>query len=251
MLLNVMTVFNERELLPFRKAYCEKEGISLYVIDNYSTDGTWEWLGENEIPSHRFDTGGAFHLDKLQAEIIYITDCVKPDWVLYSGCDLFTFCDFGLQALVNKLDGMLINIVEFPMIDVCRVPGEDGDPFQCNYYRHSRDKIGFLYKWEPKVKYRADHVELTRRIPATGPGVMMNYGRTKTPQQRRELLKRRQKAWKEGLDRTSGRHYLREKQKGWTWDPKELNRLDNSEYWKYVKAFNKYLDKNVRKATSV
>jgi hypothetical protein len=246
MILNVMTVYNELEFMPFREAWCKKEGVDLYVIDNYSDDGTWEWLCEHEIPSHRFDTGGAFHLDKLQAEIVYTVDQIKPDWVLYSGADLFTFVDWGVSFLVDKCNTMGANIIELPMIDVCRVDGETGDPFKCMYYRNARDRIGFLYKWEPKAKYTADYVDLMNRRPVTGPGIMMNYGRTKSKDKRVDLLRRRQKAWKQGLDRTSGRHYLREKQKGYKWDPRELKRLDNSEYWKYVKEFNKYLDKEVR-----
>ena len=246
MLLNIMTVYNEIEFMPFRKAWCEKEGADLYVIDNYSDDGTLEWLQENGIPSHRFDTDGAFHLDKLQAEIVKTVDDIKPEWVCYSGADLFTFVDFGIKALTDKVSGMLVNVIELPMIDICRVDGETGDPFECQYFRHSRNRIGFLYRWEPKAKYTADYVQLHRRLPMTGPGVMMNYGRTKSPDKRKELLRRRQKAWRQGLDKTSGRHYIRENKKGYRWDPKELQRLDQSEYWKYVKAFNKYLDKAVR-----
>ena len=242
MILTIMTVYNELEFMPLKKAWCDMNRVGLYVIDNYSDDGTWEWLQDNGIPSHRFDTGGAFHLDKLQEEIIRTTDKIKPNWVIYNGADLFPFVDWGMSFLLEKIEGTGCNMVELPMIDVCRTD-ETGPPFECEWYRHARDRIGFIYKWEPGVKYRADYVELKNRRPMTGPGIMMNMGRTKGPKARRTLLKRRQKAWKQGLDPTSGRHYLREKASGWVWDKKDLLPLKNSEYYKYVREFNKYLDK--------
>ena len=146
--------------------------------------------------------------------------------------------------MIGKVKGFA-NMIELPMIDVCRTD-ETGGPFDCKYYRHAIDKIGFIYKWEPGVKYRADYVELTNRRPVTGPGILMNMGRTKPARARKELLRRRQKAWKEGVNPTSGRHYLREKKQDWKWDKKDLLPLENSEYYKYVKQFNKFLRGNKR-----
>ena len=56
-------------------------------------------------------------------------------------------------------------------------------------------------------------------------------------EQRKELLKRRKMGWKRGLDKTSGRHYLREEAKGYTWNKDELEDIRESVWWKYLKDY--------------
>ena len=49
----ILTVWNEREYLPLKLEYCKQNKLEPYIIDNMSTDGSWEYLQENKIPSHR------------------------------------------------------------------------------------------------------------------------------------------------------------------------------------------------------
>ena len=234
----ILTVYNEIEFLPYKVEWCRRHGMRLYVIDNYSSDFSYEWCKDHSVPCHRVDTGGAFHLDKLQDEIVRTVDRLQPDWVCYNGADLFIFTDTPIPDICKLAEGMGCNIIGWPMIGICYTGEERGNPFRTYFwYRHARDLIEFVYKWSPGIRYYADGVKIPQKRGFSPPGVMINYGRTKTVDQRKNLLKRRQKAWKQGLDPTSGRHYLREKAKGWKWDKKELKDLRNSEFWKYVEDY--------------
>ena len=228
-----MTIYNEMEFLPHVRDWCIKEGLDLYIIDNYSTDGSWEWLQKNQIRSHRINTNESFDLVKLQREIILTTDANEPDWVIYSGADTFFYFDVTIKRLLENAESMNVNIIELPLIDMCRTD-EKGSAFECYFYRDAKPSLGYVYKWEPNITYTRDFVNLKRRRSLTAPGVMINYGRTKTPKERQILLRRRQRAWKNGLDRKAGRHYLRDKAKGWKWDKSELKDIRNSEYAKYI-----------------
>lgn len=218
--------------------WCRRNNLRPYIIDNYSNDFSYEWLKDHKYECHRIDTRGAFDLRALQKEIVKTTNRIKPDWVVYLGIDLFIFADMPIDVLCNKADLMGCNIIGFPMIDICRTDEEPGNPFRTYfYYRHSRNLIEFVYKWNQQVRLSADMVRIPNRRGLTPDGVMINYGRTKSPEKRQELLRRRQLAWKRGLDKTSGRHYLREQARNWTWDKSELKDIRNSEYWKYVKDY--------------
>ena len=210
----------------------------LYVIDNYSDDFSYEWCRDHKIPCHRVDTGGAFDLRVLQREIIKTTDLLKPDWVCYNGADLFIFTDEPIVDLCSKAELMGCNIMGWPMIDICNTGEETGPYFRTYfYYRHARDLIEFVYKWQPGIRYSADMVKLPDRRSLSPPGVMINYGRIKSRERREKLLERRKIAWQNGLDRTYGRHYLREQKKDFKWSKDELRDIRNSEYWKYLKDY--------------
>ena len=53
-IVQISCVYNEMEYLPHQLKYIKSQGLDVYVIDNCSTDGTWEWLQENKTPSHQF-----------------------------------------------------------------------------------------------------------------------------------------------------------------------------------------------------
>ena len=222
------------EFLPHVRDWCIKEGLDLYIIDNYSTDGSWEWLQKNHIRSHRIETNDSFDLDRLQKEIVMTVDEIKPDWVVYRGADLFSHFDRPLGTLIKRAESNGYNVIELPLISMCRTD-EVGSAFECYHYIDAKPLIrGFIYKWEPGIKYKADSVQVKNRRCITVPGVLIEYGRTKNIEQRKELLKRRQKAWRNGLDKRFGRHYLKERAKGWRWDKSELKDIRNSEYAKYI-----------------
>jgi len=238
MILCIMTIYNEIDFLPLKMEWCRRNGLDLYVIDNYSDDFSYEWCIEHKVPCHRFDTGGSFHLDKLQNEIIRTTDILKPDWVVYAGADLFIFTDEPIKTLCKKAEQSGCNIMGWPVIDICNTGEEKGNPFRTYFwYRKAMDKISFVYKWRTGVKYKADNVIFPNKKSYDVPGIMMNFGRTKSIEQRKTLLKRRQKAWKEGLIYTSGRHYLREQRKGWRFPKSELEDIRESPYWKYLEPY--------------
>ncbi len=232
-ILCIITIYNEIEFLPQKIKWCGKNGFDLYVIDNYSTDGSYEWLKSHNIDCHRINTEGSFDLRILHPEVIKTTDGIKPDWVVRNDADMFVFAKKPLTHLCMDAEEHDKNIIVFPMIDICRI--EEKKIFENYWYRHARDSVGFIYKWYPGLTYTADIVNVPDRKEMRPEGIIMNYGRTKSKRERKELLQRRQKAWKNGLNRTSGRHYLRERAKGFKWDKDELEDIRESKYWKYLK----------------
>ena len=196
-------------------------------------------LKSHKIPCHQIDTKGAIDLRILQREIIKTTNRIKPDWVVYNGCDLFIFAEKAISHLCMDAEEQGDNIIGFPVIDICNTGEERIGNILGRYfwYRDAIPMVSFVYKWQPGVKYKADNVIFKGRKHWFPPGVMINYGRTKTMTQRKVLLERRQKAWKNGLVHTSGRHYLREAAKGYKWTKEELQDIRKSKYWQYIKDY--------------
>lgn len=235
-ILCILTVYNEIDFLPYKVQWIKNNGFDIYIIDNYSTDSSYEWLKNHDISCHQIDSNKSFDLRILHPDVIKTTDKIKPDWVVRNDADMFVFADEGLRNVIEKADKKGFNLIEFPMIDLCNMGEKWNNPFKTFFwYRHARDSVGFIYKWSPNLKYNADVVQVPNKKVLRPKGIIMNYGRTKTKQERQELLKRRQRAWHNGLNLTSGRHYLREKKINWNWDRSELKDIRKSEYWKYIK----------------
>lgn len=235
-ILCILTIYNEIDFLEYKREWCRSNGMRLFVIDNYSTDFSYEWCLHHKVNVSRIDTKNSFDLRVLQKAIVKEVDRIEPDWVCYNGADLFIFAEKPINEICRDAEKKGYNSIGWPMVDICNTGEERGNPFRTYFwYRQARLMIEFVYKWQPGIKYSADSVKILDRKSYYPPGIMINYGRTKSVEKRKELLKRRQKAWDNGLDRTSGRHYLREQAKGWKWKRSELKDIRKSEYWKYIK----------------
>ncbi|HRY32092.1 MAG TPA: hypothetical protein P5531_03895 [Bacteroidales bacterium] len=232
----ILTAYNEAKYLPLKLAFCKANGINLYVIDNYSNDGTWEWLQAHNVPSHRFDTNEAFDLPALQGEIIQTLHRIKPDWVVYNGADLFPVTPGPLCHHINDAEAMGYNLISMLAISMHNTgePPEPFDPFNTYFYYNTFMHVQLIHKYHPDVKYCADHVWIPDQHTITVPGVMINYGQTKTQQEREETLKRRQRAWKNGMKHGHGQHMREGNKLGWKWDKDKLKDIRNSEYAPYI-----------------
>ena len=69
--------------------YYIKQGCDIFVMDNFSNDGTYEWLLENNISTTRIDTNDSFYLSKLQRALVEEIKKISPDWIIYTGVDMF------------------------------------------------------------------------------------------------------------------------------------------------------------------
>ena len=63
---------------------------------------------------------------------------------------------------------------------------------------------------------------------------MINYGNTKTKEEREETLERRRKAWANGEPPGHGSHYLEGERNNWIWPIEDLTDIRETKYWKYV-----------------
>ena len=69
---------------------------------------------------------------------------------------------------------------------------------------------------------------------------MINYGNTKTVEEREKTLARRQKAWNSGsVPKGHGIHYVIGHNKNWIWDRKELTDVRLTKYNPYVEKLQK------------
>jgi hypothetical protein len=238
-----MTVYNEMYFLPYKKKWCDINGLNLYVIDNMSNDGTWEWLKENKVPSHRIDTHGAFDLRALQYEIVKTVHSIKPDWVIYSGADLYHVSDRKLNIKIKEAQDEGFNMIWLQWFNFFNT-GEkfNNNYFDTYYYYHPVKHPAILIsKYHSSFKLEADKILRKRKNVKKIEGIMVNYGNCKPVSQREDTLRRRKLAWKRGLLKAWGSHYLVGHEKGWKWNKHELYDIRQTKQFKYIKQLQEWL----------
>lgn len=251
-ILCILTAYNEIEYLPYKKKFCDYHDLDLYVIDNYSDDGTWEWLQDNNIASHRFDTNGMFALGLLQKEIVRTLLSLKrkPDWVIYNGADMFPIILPNLKDKILEIDDKGFNLAAMPWIGIFNT-GEDRskDPFNTFFYcnRNPGGEGWMLHKYHDSVSYYADNAQFSnipnKKIKING--LMINYGDTKTFENREIIYSRRKKAWESGVTHVAhGNHYREGHDNNWIWNKNELQDIRLTDNFKYIRHLQKVCGKN-------
>ncbi|MEY3194259.1 MAG: hypothetical protein RIQ78_356 [Bacteroidota bacterium] len=228
----IMTIYNEIEYLPYKLKFCQENNLDLYIIDNISDDGSWEWLQENKVPSHRFDTDGAFSLGILQEEIVRTIHTIKPDWVIYNGCDLFILTEKNLYDEIMEADKNGFNIIKMDVLNMFNT-GEQHqkNPFETYfYYKLIQPNIKLIHKYQDSIRYVADAVILPDENILQVEGCMVNYGSTKSKEKRNITLERRKKAWDLGEPLAHGTHYLVGNNQDWIWEKADLLDIRASKY---------------------
>ena len=238
----ILTIYNEIEFLPFKLKYAEENDLDLYIIDNMSNDGSWEWLQDNNIKSHRFDTQGMFNLRALQDEITRTIHKEKPDWAIYNGCDLFPFVEGSLGKKLEQIDKEGYNVASIQCITFHNTGEEPGNPFETYFYFTSFRKLNMIHKYDGYFRYSGDDVKIKSPTKLYElDGVMPNYGSPKSEKERNETYERRKKAWDNGVTPEGhGSHYRAGKKLGWIWNKNKLNDIRKTEYYKFIKNANFY-----------
>jgi len=241
----ILTVWNEIDYLPLKVKYCEENKLEPYFIDNMSDDGTWEWLQSNNINSHRIDTNGSFDLRKLQDEIVKTIHRLKPDWIIYNGCDLFPITLKPLADELEIVDQKGYNTVWIDCINMFNTGEEKKgfDPINTYFYFGSINRFKMIHKYNPVLRYLADDVSFPNQKTTNINGVMINYGNTKSKEERSKTLERRRKAWKEGEPRGHGTHYLEGEKRGWIWNKNELTDIRETKYKPFLEKLQYISDK--------
>lgn len=221
-------VYNEIEYIKYKHMWALQQDIDLYIIDNMSTDGTWEYLKENNIPSHRFDTQNRFNLVKLQGELIKTLHKIKPDWFIYNGCDTFRYTKNGLRNDIEKANSHGFDAISLMLIDLKNTGENRNDnlgPFNKYFYGNILKQQITIGKYCDGVKLHGDNIKCNNKI-VINDGVIVNYGMTKRVKEREETFARRQLAWrKDGLRKDFGGHYQLGSQKKWIWKLNEVKDL--------------------------
>lgn len=241
-ILNILTAYNEIKFMPLKKQWCDRNGVELYVIDNMSKDGTWQWCKKNNIPSRRVDTNEAFDLRILHASIMHTVHEQRPDWVIFNGADLFPIVPDTLRTVIETSHNNGYNQIVLPWIMFYNTgeKSETFDPFNTYFYFGHERGVAMISKYSPRMKIEADEVKIPHPKQVRYPGVIANYGHTKSKAEREETYERRKRAWKLGMNKGWGIHYKPAHQRGWVWDKKKLNDIRESEYFKYIQKLQQW-----------
>jgi len=99
-------VWNEIDILPYLLKYLKAQGVDVFIFDNDSTDGTWEYLQDNKIKCERLSSGGKFSLVQFIKKMTAKWHELKPDWCIYLDADEFplTFQFPTLKRLIEIRD---------------------------------------------------------------------------------------------------------------------------------------------------
>jgi glycosyltransferase involved in cell wall biosynthesis len=224
MITAIMSTYNEINFLPLKINWCRKNNLSLYVCDNISNDGTWELLQKENIPSHQYDSNEMFSETLMQKEIKTTLKQLSPEWVLYMGCDMF----FDIPE--NYKDYDYISFYYYAPKNTGEELSIPFNPFITYHYAVPCGGINFLFKYSENVIFNADEII----IPGIGMHnrtLALNYGDTKSKEERESTKLRKQKAWDNGESTAWGSHYITGSSIEWTWDKSRLTNMKNTHHW--------------------
>lgn len=232
-------VYNELKYLPHVVDYYKKNGCGVYIIDNYSNDGTYEWLIENKIPCHRVDTQEAFHVRILEDDLVATVHKLKPDWVIFGSADLYHITDGLLFQYIERIDSLGFNQLILPCISAIPITADElifDVPLPRNhnnalYYR----PLIMISKYGPGFFLDGDTLLINNPNPYnSNNGVTINYGPCKPVEEQEVKRLRTQKAWKNGMSAGYSVHYEKAKKINWIY-PKSMSfDLTTSPYYKYI-----------------
>lgn len=211
------------------------QGCELNIIDNYSTDGTYEWLVANRVRTRQKDTGGTFNLVKLQGSLVNDIKEIKPDWVVYTGIDVVYAFNKPIGETIRLADKYGYNMVSIQHMNMYNTGETYRLPLRENYfYGRLMNRLFMIAKYSEPFKFEADSIQIENRRVYPAEGILINYGNCKPAHEREATYIRRKRAWDAGLDRNYGVHYLEGRKRGWLWEKSELVDIRETEYYKYI-----------------
>jgi hypothetical protein len=235
-ILYITFVYNELPYLPDAINYYKSQGCDIYIIDNYSNDGTYEWLIENDIKCNRFDTDESFDLTLLQKELARVLKVEKPDWVVYGGADLYYVFDEKISDVIKKVDAEGYNQITVRCYGALNTGEKFNTPLYKNYFygKYYKD-LEMISKYSDDLVMNGDNILIPNVNNIIIDGIMVNYGACKPVEEQKLKLKRRQKAWDNGLSPRTGKHFKSGSLVNWKWNKEDylnFHRCEDSKYFK-------------------
>jgi glycosyltransferase involved in cell wall biosynthesis len=249
-ILMVIPVYNEVRLLPLKLRWCQVNGLPLYVVDNYSKDGTWEWLTEHKdelAGMHRVDTNETFDLRILQKSIMSVVHKRKPDWFVYGSADLFYVTDFLVDELLSLLDSNGYQALSLPVVNLNNT-GEKWkiyDPLNTYFYFKDGARVTMTARYHQDMECFGDKIGMPGQKVYAARGALFNFGFTKSVKERNETYQRRQKAWANGMKAGQGKHYPKAAERNWIWKKEELRDIRESEYAHYYDILRRQTSESI------
>jgi len=237
-ILNPMLCYNSLDIIPYVIKCNQEENIDLFVLDNYSTDGSWEYLQDNKIPSKRVDTNNTFDLNLLLHYKKEVIDKIKPDWIILTGSDDFIYSSVPVINFIKKVSSNGFDVLNIPLIRFFNT-GENRinpDPRKIFFYYSIQGYMKVFHTYKNFTEYFGDEPVMDKnyQIAQTENILFLDYGNTREKEKREEEYQRRKLAWERGLPRHFGNHYKDASERGWLWNKNNLNDIRKSVYWKTI-----------------
>ena len=242
-ILNFMCCWNEIEYLPKCVKFYQQHGIDVVVADNHSDDGSWEWLNDNGVECFQFDTEGMFTVKRQQTiRGQYVDTHREYDWIIYGDSDEYPATAENLLDVFNKADDAGCNVIRMKSFEMHNTGEERGEPTQTYFYyseRYSnRGGIERIHKNVDGFGYAGDFIRLKhgKKVATVQQGNYLNYGNTKTAEQRERVYQRRKLAWDRGIEpKQHGSHYKSNRERGFKWDKNTLKDVRLHDDWSFIK----------------
>lgn len=141
-ILSCLCAYNEMDILPYLLRYLGSQGIDTFTFDNYSTDGTWEFLKDNHYNCARLNTNGQLNLVQIIRAKMQKWNEEKPNWCIYQDSDEFPLTsEFPtLRKFIENRHKMGYNAISQIRVPFLPTGGENfskGDPRRIFKYYHS------------------------------------------------------------------------------------------------------------------
>ena len=215
-------VYNELPYLPDVIKYYKSQGCDIYIIDNYSNDGTYEWLISNGIKCNRFDTNESFDLTLLQKELERVLHIEQPDWVVYGGADLYYVFDSPISETIQEVDKKGFNQIGVRCYGALNTGEQFDTPLYKTYlYGRFYRNLIMISKYDKSLMMNGDGILLSESKILNIDGILVNYGACKPIKEQKIKLARRQKAWDNGLSTNTGKHFKKGEAINWTWNKED------------------------------
>jgi hypothetical protein len=235
-ILAVAFAYNEIALISNFVKYYRAQGCDIFVLNNKSNDGTRRWMEANNVRHETLDTGGMFHLKKLQRGLVEEINRSKPDWIVYTGIDIIYSFPWTIRKTIERADRNGFNMIGVQHYNMHNTGETITDPLHKNYfYARKGNRLYMISKFQDPFGFEADSIQIKEKKIFQAKGVLINYGNCKPAIEREDTFKRRKKAWDAGLDRNYGVHYIEGHKRGWVWTKEELIDIREIEDYKYIK----------------
>jgi len=142
-----MAVFNEADIIVPSLKYLVDQGIGVYIIDNWSTDETFElakkFVGKGLVGIERFPVNGPpdyFNLKDILKRVEKLSQELDADWFIRQDCDEIRtppWSDSNLKDAIYAVDKSGYNAIDHTVIDFHPVDNDfkSGSDFE-KYFKY-------------------------------------------------------------------------------------------------------------------
>lgn len=198
-ILNVISCYNDIDYLPYVVQYYNDQGVDLYLIDNYSTDGCFEWAKQHNIACHRIDTQGKDHDEVMHLAQLAVMHKYKPDWVIFGGGDRFIVTpSMSIKSVAQSCQEKGFNIIKCRRLEFCDTGEKREKVHPLKMFRHYIEAGGHskyticMHKYHSQNCYKGGLVQVDYPKICKIEGYELSFEATKPLEVREEKYLRKQ-----------------------------------------------------------